>query len=99
MRTKKRTSQAHKIITVFFGLLGIFSYTFSISSFSNASAQEASTPTPSQIAPSPTRDVFPEPEIVGGDPANPGQWPWQVALVNSSATDFLGNNRNCSRLF
>src|SRR5512142_117823 len=34
------------------------------------------------------------PEIIGGAPANPGEWPWQVALVGGSTSD-LYNGQFC----
>src|SRR5688572_7139190 len=30
-----------------------------------------------------------EPQIIGGGPSVPGEWPWQVALVGGSATDLF----------
>ena len=40
--------------------------------------QEIVTPTPE------------EPEIVGGAPADPGEYPWQVALVDGTSTNLYG---------
>jgi len=67
--------------TLFVSLLVIFVFSLiGIASLPPASAQEAWTPTP-------TDDV--SGQIVGGQPANLGEWPWQVALIPGSAPNFL----------
>jgi len=43
------------------------------------STQTAVTPTPEE-----------HPDVVGGAPADPGEYPWQVALVDGTSTDFYG---------
>ena len=59
----------------------IFSLIIMAERFPTAGAQEAWTPTPTRT----TQD----PEIVGGGASDPGEWPWQVALVSGSATDLF----------
>lgn len=49
----------------------------------------ASTPVTQASPPSPT-----VPNVVGGEDAQPGDWPWQVALVGGGAVD-LYNNQFC----
>lgn len=44
--------------------------------------------------PPPGEGVIIEPDIVGGAPADPGEWPWQVALVGGTTTD-LYNGQFC----
>jgi secreted trypsin-like serine protease len=56
-------------------LIGLLFSAFGAGSLPSAYAQEGT----------PTSDV--EGQIVGGAPATPGEWPWQVALVGGSATD------------
>ncbi|HET9909993.1 MAG TPA: serine protease, partial [Anaerolineales bacterium] len=51
-------------------------------SSSTVGAQAAWTPTP-------VRDPN-DPEIVGGAASDPGEWPWQVALIGGSDPDLLG---------
>ena len=58
-------------------------------------AQETSTPTPEiqvQGTVTPTPEV--EAQIVGGTLADPGEYPWQVALVGGTSTD-LYNGQFC----
>ena len=67
--------------TLFVSLLVIFAFSLlGIASLPPASAQAAWTPTP-------TDDV--SVQIIGGQPASPGEWPWQVALIPGSAPNFL----------
>lgn len=54
----------------------------------NASADGEVTPPP------PGEGVIIDPNIVGGAPADPGEWPWQVALVGGTTTD-LYNGQFC----
>gem|GEM_PF-1741206 len=67
--------------TLFVSLLVVFVFSLlGIASLPSASAQQAWTPTP-------TDDI--SRQIVGGQPANVGKWPWQIALIPGDAPDFL----------
>lgn len=68
-----RTSRSNPLLT----LLLVLAVALTIVMFDSAPRAYAQDETP----PSP-----PQPDIVGGGPANPGEWPWQVALVNGTAT-------------
>src|SRR5688572_3617130 len=90
MQTQK-IGKLSRFITIFVLLLAAVSSTFGTVNSQIISAQEAWTPTPSM--PKKTQLA---PEIVGGNPADPGEWSWQVALINSAATtNFGGDNLRC----
>ncbi len=62
--------------SVFFSAILVIAMVFSIfSSIPSVQAQAIATPTPKV-----------EPQIVGGTLADPGEYPWQVVLVDSSAS-------------
>ena len=44
--------------------------------------------------PPPGEGVIIDPNIVGGLPADPGEWPWQVALIQGGMTDYY-NGQFC----
>jgi hypothetical protein len=82
MQTKNRISLTRVVLygTMLFWL---FFFAFGAQNLSPASAQEGepSTPTPEVVVPetaTPTSEV--EAQIVGGAPADPGEYPWQVEL-------------------
>lgn len=46
-------------------------------------APSATTATAQEPTPTPEGSV----RVVGGAPADPGEWPWQVALIDGSTSD------------
>lgn len=61
-------------------LTSIFLSLFFFGSVLPAQADEGTPPAPD--------GVIIDPSIVGGAPADPGEWPWQVALIQGGATDY-----------
>lgn len=82
MRFKKQ------IFSIFSAML-VASFVLSALAFGNVLNARAEGPTP----PAP-EGVDIDPAIVGGAPADPGEWAWQVALVGGTTTD-LYNGQFC----
>jgi hypothetical protein len=76
----KKLSPARIAILLIFALLMLLM--LNAPAATTVIAQE---PTPT---PAPDEDDDVDGQIVGGAPADPGEWPWQVALINGSATEF-----------
>lgn len=69
-------------------LAGFIFSALAFGSVMNVRADDGVTPPP------PGEGVATEPSIVGGGPADPGEWPWQVALVSPTSLD-LYNTKFC----
>jgi len=77
-----KKSNRHTIIKLltFLFLVSLLIANFATSKVYSVLAQEETPVTPTPVPP--TEDVTGQ--IVGGTPADPGEWPWQVALINSA---------------
>lgn len=65
-------------------VFGLFSAMLILALFAGISGQAALAQGLPPVTPNP-------PTIVGGAPADPGEWPWQVALVDGAATDLFAD--------
>ena len=77
--------QLKQTIRSFISFALLASFVLSALAFGNvlpARADEGTPPPPAG------EGVIIDPDIVGGAPADPGEWPWQVALIQGGKTDY-----------
>ncbi|MBL8050734.1 MAG: serine protease, partial [Anaerolineales bacterium] len=72
---ERKFNKSIKVFLLFCLSLSLFSTLFLTKPNTHVAAQE----------PTPTPEI--EPRIVGGNPAIPGEYPWQVALIGSNSDD------------
>jgi V8-like Glu-specific endopeptidase len=87
MQMEKNNTKPRFVLFILLILAGLLGLSFGFGQVPTAYAQDAFTETPT-----PTDDV--NGQIIGGAISDPGEWPWQVALVGGMESD-LWNGQFC----